>query len=99
MAFSDHEATTLPPSAEDVPIEQLARQQGVRPVASVDERWRSVASASLRGRLASLLRTHSRIRERSIKITVACYHRRSETSDLDFQKVGRVGIEPTTGGL
>ena len=37
MSSGHHEAKPVPSSAEEVPIEELARQQGVRPVESVDD--------------------------------------------------------------
>jgi hypothetical protein len=37
MSSGHHEAASVPPSAHEVALEELARQQGVRPVESVDD--------------------------------------------------------------
>jgi len=37
MSSGHHEAAPVPSSAQEVPLEELARQQGVRPVESVDD--------------------------------------------------------------
>jgi integrase len=48
---------------------------------------------------ARCVAAHSRTQVPSIKITKLRYYRRSRAHSQDFRSVGRVGLEPTTGGL